>query len=118
MSSRNPQQKAQHPDADQYEQSADDPGAGLVGHVMQAQIPKEFADRGLVVQGMSTQGHTMTSDKDGQVIVNVQEIVGAKWGIASKSGYENHVINLSEPWSEVIVLKENLTPNKVLKRDN
>ena len=71
----------------------------------------------VVVQGMSIQGHTLTTDKEGQVVVNIQEIVGAKWVVASKSGYDSYVINLSEPWPEVVVLKQSVTPNKALKQD-
>lgn len=59
----------------------------------------------VVVQGMSIQGRSLVTNTQGGVLVNVHHIIGAKWLVVSKDGYENLVIGLVEPLPEIIVLK-------------
>jgi hypothetical protein len=64
----------------------------------------------VLVQGMSVQGRSLTTGDDGKVLVDRHEIVGAKWVVVSKAGYESYVIKLDEPWPGVVVLQRQVDP--------
>ncbi len=60
----------------------------------------------VVVQGMSIQGRTNSTSEDGKVMVNKNEIIGSKWVMVSKEGYENQLLDLKKQWPVVVVLKK------------
>lgn len=67
---------------------------------------KPVSSAAVVVQSMSMQGVTRMTGENGKVLVDKKKLIGAKWVMVSKDGYENQVIDLNEPWPEKVMLRQ------------
>ncbi len=66
---------------------------------------KPISNATFVVQGMSIQGIPGTTDEDGKILIDKKELMGAKWIVVSKEGFENEKIDLQVRWPDKVVMR-------------